>query len=762
MKHSAYRSMKIAKEGKTKNRDGNLRRWINEDWRNLTPYAEGLVNSIKDTPECGKPHPEQKSKSVCRPLKKVSNQTPELATSYSKDEIKKAVEIKNNGETIKWSKLKGGIFTSLKGFGKNLLVEVKKSQIIFTDDLNTEINAINFKIITFQTLEKNKLDELYNSIIKQLSKKYKINGIETATLTKRTKALNDEELKEQMIECEWYEMPDYTPNKEWDNNYQFYLMFKKNIADNAFNYLKSEILDNIEDITDNTKTIWYPPRPQNILSPNNNSVYVSNKITPKYPIYVISKGRWKLRHTVKWLEWCDIDYKIVIRPDEYDNYSSVIDKNKILTLTKEYLVDKDGKDLNQGGIPARNFCLFHSKKLGFKRHWILDDNIDGYTRLINNERILAKTGAVFKSCEDYVDRYQNILLAGHQYNMFGVNKNIKPLMKNTRIFSSILIDNSITDINDDDGPLIWRGKYNEDVDLSIRVLKLGYPTALFTHFLAKKLRTMNTKGGNTDTIYAEKNAHKKKAEHLKNQHPDIVEITYKFNRIHHSADLSKFKNNKFIWNIEDEKKYKDKLSFNNYTMKLVKQSNEVMKGYGTFIGGQNYNNLSSLGYPLGDDDIKRVLPDAKIIDYEGLKKYSTIDELLPNNKDYVIILYENEQNSGHWVCVIRDGNTIEFFCSYGTYPDHQLKWVDYNTRKELGSDIPLLSHLFDNSPYEVIYNEIPYQSENKDIATCGKHCVFRIRQFLNGLNLQQYQNLIKKTKPKKMSYDEFINNFYDK
>ena len=568
IKHSAYRSMQLAKEGKTKNKDGNLKRWIQEDWRNLTPYAEGLT-TLDETPECGKPHPQQKGKSVCRPMKKVNEQTPNLASTYSKEQIKKAVELKNKGLTIKWSELKGGIFKSLEGFGKKLIIQVNKNNVIFTDDLSTEINTLNYKNLTFQTLEENKLRKLYKSILNQLSKKYNIKGMETFDLSKR-KILNDDELKEQMKECEWFEMPDYSPNDEWDNNYFFVLRFKKNIADNAFQYLKDNIIDNIEDITDSTKTIWYPKRPNEKLSPNNDSIWISSKIKPKYPIYVISKGRWESRHTVKWLEWCDIDYKIVIRPDEYEQYSSVIDKSKIITLPKDFLVDKKGKDLNQGGIPARNFCLFHSKKLGFKRHWILDDNIDGYNRLKNSERILVKSGAVFRSCEDYVDRYKNILIAGHQYNMFGSNKTLKPIIKNTRVFSSILIDNSITDIKDKDGPLMWRGKYNEDVDLSIRVLKLGYPTALFTHILANKLRTMNTKGGNTDTIYAEKDAHLKKAEHLRKQHPDIVEITHKFGRVHHNADLSRFKDNEFIWNQDDFKKYNNKFKYNNYTMKLKK------------------------------------------------------------------------------------------------------------------------------------------------------------------------------------------------
>jgi len=104
IKHSAYRSMKLAKEGKTKTRDGNLKRWINEEWRNLTPYAEGLT-TLGGTPECGKPHPEQKGKSICRPMKKVNDKTPNLASSYSKEQLKKAVQVKNQGKTIKWDSL---------------------------------------------------------------------------------------------------------------------------------------------------------------------------------------------------------------------------------------------------------------------------------------------------------------------------------------------------------------------------------------------------------------------------------------------------------------------------------------------------------------------------------------------------------------------------------------------------------------------------------------------------------------------------------
>lgn len=105
MKHSAYKSMQIAKEGKTKDKDGNLRVWLNEKWRNLTPMTMGDGNFY----ECGEKSKEQIKKglpSVCRPTIKVNENTPVLASNYSKKQIKEAVDKKKKGERITWSKLK--------------------------------------------------------------------------------------------------------------------------------------------------------------------------------------------------------------------------------------------------------------------------------------------------------------------------------------------------------------------------------------------------------------------------------------------------------------------------------------------------------------------------------------------------------------------------------------------------------------------------------------------------------------------------------
>ena len=41
-------------------------------------------------------------------------------------------------------------------------------------------------------------------------------------------------------------------------------------------------------------------------------------MNPIYPVYVISKGRWQRRHTVKSLEAMGVPYHVVVEPQEFD------------------------------------------------------------------------------------------------------------------------------------------------------------------------------------------------------------------------------------------------------------------------------------------------------------------------------------------------------------------------------------------------------------------------------------------------------------
>jgi hypothetical protein len=68
----------------------------------------------------------------------------------------------------------------------------------------------------------------------------------------------------------------------------------------------------------------------------------------------------------------------VIEPQDYDEYACLIDPAKILVLPFSNHGDGPGR--------ARNWCWDHSMSLGYKRHWVCDDNIDGFMRLHKRKR----------------------------------------------------------------------------------------------------------------------------------------------------------------------------------------------------------------------------------------------------------------------------------------------------------------------------------------------------------------------------------------
>jgi hypothetical protein len=152
-----------------------------------------------------------------------------------------------------------------------------------------------------------------------------------------------------------------------------------------------------------------------------------------------------------------------------------------------------------------------------------------------------------------------------------------------------------------------------------------------------------------------------------------------------------------------------------------------------------------LAEPLGDDDIRFYFPNAKIMLYSDLQNYKSIDSLLPEENDYVFLLYENSPNNGHWVCVLRYDDTIEFFDSYGGAPDTQLSWTDCPSRHSLNQAVPYLTNLFKGCPYTVVYNPEDYQEERKNVNTCGRHCVFRVKNLMTyKRRLEDYYRLMKK------------------
>ncbi len=340
----------------------------------------------------------------------------------------------------------------------------------------------------------------------------------------------------------WKGMPDFQQNDltSWQ---QVIVHFRNREDRNAFGKLTDQKL------TNDTRSMWFP---KVTIDGYMNKRFVSDEIVnPRFPIYVISKGRAESRLTSKALEKMGVPYRIVVEPQELESYASVIDRAKILVLPFS--------NLGQGSIPARNWCWQHAVGEGHKRHWMLDDNIRGFFRLYDNFKVPVTNGATFRAAEDWSERFENIALSGFQYFMFAPRKTIiPPLTLNTRIYSCILINHQLAP---EPGQVVyettlprlperWRGRYNEDTDLSIRALKAGWCTALFNAFLQDKATTMTMTGGNTEALYkievGSKDGRLLMAESLLAQHPDVVKIVEKWGRFQHHVHYRIWRGNKLV------------------------------------------------------------------------------------------------------------------------------------------------------------------------------------------------------------------------
>jgi hypothetical protein len=239
----------------------------------------------------------------------------------------------------------------------------------------------------------------------------------------------------------------------------------------------------------------------------------------------------------------DVPFLIVVEEQEWAQYAAVVDPARILVLDPQYQRDYDTCDAlglrkSTGPGPARNFVWDHARAADAAWHWILDDNIGWFGRLHCNRKIPVGDGTAFRCMEDFVLRYDNIAMAGPNYRFFAPRKQAQPPFRlNTRIYSCNLIRSDL--------PYRWRGRYNEDTDLSLRMLKDGWCTVLFNAFLQDKRETQTIRGGNTDEFYLSEGTLPKSRMQVA-LHSDVSRLVWKFGRWHHQVDYRPFRQNRLI------------------------------------------------------------------------------------------------------------------------------------------------------------------------------------------------------------------------
>jgi hypothetical protein len=248
-------------------------------------------------------------------------------------------------------------------------------------------------------------------------------------------------------------------------------------------------------------------------------------VQPRYPIYIPTRGRWQRERalTVQCLLRDGVEFHVVVEPPEVEAYTHAVGADRVLELPFT--------GLGLGSIPARNWIKDHATAAGHARHWQLDDNMREFRRLWRGNRIPCEAGVALRVCEDFTDRYENIGVSGLNYMMFVLDSTPTPFYLNVHVYSCTLVNNAI--------PYRWRGRYNEDTDLCLQALSGGWCTVLINTFMAAKIQTMTTPGGNSDELYTG-DGRLRMARALQQAWPHVVTVSRRYGRPQHVVNWQAF------------------------------------------------------------------------------------------------------------------------------------------------------------------------------------------------------------------------------
>ena len=248
---------------------------------------------------------------------------------------------------------------------------------------------------------------------------------------------------------------------------------------------------------------------------------------PRYPIYIPSKGRAERLLTARFLMADKIPFHVVVEAQERDAYARVVGADRVLVLPH----------VGQGLFQSRNWIKAHATAAGTVRHWQLDDNIKRIRRLWGLKRIPCAAGPALAAVEDFVDRYENVAVAGLAYEEFVVPRaKLPPFSVNTHVYSTTLVLNAV--------PFGWRMLYNDDTDLCLQALAQGWCTVQVNAFMANKMKTMTVAGGNVDIYQGD--GRLRMARDLERLWPGLVTVRRRYGRPQHVIDWKRFQKRSLI------------------------------------------------------------------------------------------------------------------------------------------------------------------------------------------------------------------------
>ena len=193
-------------------------------------------------------------------------------------------------------------------------------------------------------------------------------------------------------------------------------------------------------------------------------------------VYILSKGRADCGFTHLTLQKDNIPYKIMVEPQDYDDYIKYHDPNTIVKMDK-----------NNGGIEyVRNYIKEYSKNRNEKWHWQMDDDIQKFKIRINDKNIETKGLNNLSIVEKTTKLFNNVAISGLASSAFAFSKKV-PVKVNQLAYSCVLANNDV-DIK-------WSIGGCEDWHYTLNVLEDNWCTISFSHILFDAPGTAVQKGG---------------------------------------------------------------------------------------------------------------------------------------------------------------------------------------------------------------------------------------------------------------------------
>ena len=152
------------------------------------------------------------------------------------------------------------------------------------------------------------------------------------------------------------------------------------------------------------------------------------------------------------------------------------------------------------------------------------------------------------------------------------------------------------------------------------------------------------------------------------------------------------------------------------------------------------NKENLLVYPLNGDEMLKLNPEARLITYDKLNSVFDIDEVFKNSNKVIILYLLQNRNCGHWVCLFKNNQGIQFFDSYGHKPDYEIDNLTEHQRKDYNEKRNRLTDLMVGK--KVFYND--YKFQQKGTMTCGCFVSHRLNNYF--LTDNEYIDELKKIK----------------